>query len=207
METKDILIQEYLRDLNENYMEFLNEDFKSFINSIGLSKIKQTAENLKNSIKDEGIEKSKKIVDSLHIPKMSMKSIEDTFSKISPDFKKYYIMSKQVIKNSIDDIPEILIPPVSAAITFKSTYKSEDPLNDTKENLKEFINKYNINENSVGDVASSIFDKIFKLLIFSMASFIILVLLSSYHSILSCAAILLCVGYMFAQVAAAGRSE
>ncbi len=200
----DILIQEYLKDLNiDNNIEFLNEDFKSFIHSISLQKLKQAAENLKSSIEDEGIDKAQKIINSLHIPKMSMGKIEDTFQKINPEFKKFYLISKQVIKNSIDDIPESLIDPISAAITFKSTYKSDNPLQDTKDELKEFVNKYHSVKNSFEDKGSSILDKVFKILIFLMASFLITVLLSVYGGPIMGCAIILCVGYMFAMISGA----
>jgi len=120
--------------MNEDF-QYLSEDIKSFVSKLKNINIKNIISSLQTSAKFKDLDKIKKTVNSINVPTVSNSSIVNNMKKISPDFQKSYELSKKVVSNSIPEISDKLADAVSIAIAAKSTYKSNKPMDDTKDNL------------------------------------------------------------------------
>jgi hypothetical protein len=82
--------------------------------------------------------KIKKSLMSLKPPPVDMGVIEKHAKRSVPNFKKSYELSKKVIGNSIPNIPEGVISPLSALVAIKSS-TSDDYMIATRDNLKAVV--------------------------------------------------------------------
>lgn len=130
------ILENYLNEIYENKnKEYLSEDIKSFVSKLKNLNMKNMISSLQTSAKSKDINKIKKIVNSIKMPTISNKKIVDVMKKNLPNFNKSYEISKRVVSNSIPNLSEKIIDSVSIAVAAKSTYKSDDPIKDTKETL------------------------------------------------------------------------
>lgn len=122
----------------EEFLEegaYLQEDFKSFMNRLTPKALKRVGSEISKAAKVKNVGKIKKSLMSLKPPPISMIEIEKQAKKKIPNFKKSYNLSKKVVRNSIPNIPEGLIDPLSALVAIKSS-TSDDYMTATKDNLK-----------------------------------------------------------------------
>ena len=130
------ILENYLNEIYENKnTEYLLEDIKSTVSKLKNLNIKNIISSLQTAAKSKDINKIKKTINSIKIPILSNKNIVDNIKKIVPDFGKSYELSKKVISNSIPDLPDNIVDSVSIAVAAKSTYKSNDPMGETKKTL------------------------------------------------------------------------
>lgn len=130
------VLENYLNEIyeNENF-EYLSEDIKSIVSKLKNLNLKNIISSLQTSAKSKDINKIKKTINSIKVPILSNQMIVSNIKKVLPDFDKSYELSKKVISNSVSDLSDNIIDSVSIAVTVKSTYKSNNPIDDTKETL------------------------------------------------------------------------
>jgi hypothetical protein len=122
----------------EEFLEegaYLQEDVKSFMNRLTPKALKHVSSEISKAAKVKNVRKIKKSLMSLKPPPISMEEIEKQAKKKVPNFKKSYELSKKVVRNSIPNIPEGLVEPLSALVAIKSS-TSDDYVTATKDNLK-----------------------------------------------------------------------
>lgn len=130
------IIENYLNEIYENKnVEYLSEDIKSAVSKLKNLNLKNIISSLQTSAKSKDINKIKKIINSIKIPTVSNNNIVSNIKKVIPEFDKSYELSKKVISNSIPNLSDNIVDSVSIAVATKSTYKSNDPMGDTKNNL------------------------------------------------------------------------
>lgn len=130
------VLENYLMEIqmNEDF-QYLSEDIKSFVSKLKNINIKNITSSLQTSAKSKDLDKIKKTINSINVPTVPNNSIVNNMKKILPDFQKSYELSKKVVSNSVPEISDKLADSVSIAIAAKSTYKSNKPMDDTKDNL------------------------------------------------------------------------
>jgi len=132
----DNILENYLNEIYENEnVKYLSEDIKSIVSKLKSLNFKNIVSSLESSAKSKDINKIKKIINSIKIPSLSNQNVADNLKKINPDFNKSYELSKKVISNSIPDLNDKVVDSVSIAVAAKSTFKSNDPMGDTKQTL------------------------------------------------------------------------
>jgi hypothetical protein len=127
----------------EEFLEegaYLQEDFKSFMNRLTPKALKRVSGELSKAAKVKNVSKIKKSLMSLKPPLISMEEIEKQAKRKIPNFKKSYELSKEVVRNSIPNIPEGMVSPLSALVAIKSS-TSDDYMTATKDNLKMVVAK------------------------------------------------------------------
>jgi len=130
------ILENYLSEIHENRnYEYLSEDIKSIVSKLKSLNLKNIISSLQTSAKSKDLSKIRKIINSIKVPTMSDQNIITNIKKIAPDFEKSYELSKKVISNSIPDLSNNIVDSVSIAVATKSTYKSNDPVSDTKNTL------------------------------------------------------------------------
>jgi hypothetical protein len=125
----------------EEFLEegaYLQEDFKSFMNRLTPKVLKRVGSEISKAAKVKNVGKIKKSLMSLKPPPISMEEIEKQAKRKVPNFKKSYELSKRVVRNSIPNIPEGVINPLSALVAVKSS-TSDDYMTATKDNLKMLV--------------------------------------------------------------------
>lgn len=125
----------------EEFLEegaYLQEDFKSFMNRLNPKVLKRVSGEISKAAKVKNVGKIKKSLMSLKPPSISMEEIEKQAKKSVPNFKKSYELSKRVIGNSIPNIPEGVVNPLSALVAIKSS-TSDDYMTATKDSLKAVV--------------------------------------------------------------------
>jgi len=116
--------------------EQIPSTLSSFMKQITPLKMASITRNIE---KAKDLETIKKILS--FVPVLSLSKIESLCRKLEPNFDKSYALSKKVIQNSLPDLPEEPASIFACAIAFISSYKKDDPLKETKKNLKEFVSK------------------------------------------------------------------
>jgi hypothetical protein len=125
----------------EEFLEegaYLQEDFKSFANRLKPAALKRVGSEISKAAKVKNVGKIKKSLMSLKPPPVDMGVIEKHAKRSVPNFKKSYELSKKVIGNSIPNIPEGVISPLSALVAIKSS-TSDDYMIATRDNLKAVV--------------------------------------------------------------------
>lgn len=125
----------------EEFLEegaYLQEDLKSFMNRLTPKVLKRVGSEISKAAKVKNVGKIKKSLMSLKPPSISMEEIEKQAKRKVPNFKKSYELSKRVVRNSIPNIPEGVINPLSALVAIKSS-TSDDYMTATKDNLKMLV--------------------------------------------------------------------
>jgi len=130
------VLENYLNEIHENKnFEYLSEDIKSIVSKLKSLNLKNIISSLQTSAKSKDLNKIKKIINSIKVPTLSNQNIITNIKKVVPDFDKSYELSKRVISNSIPSLSDKVSSSVAIAVAVKSTYKSNDPMSDTKSTL------------------------------------------------------------------------
>jgi len=136
------ILENYLNDIQLNEeTEFLSEDIKSVIGKLKSLNIQKTVDLLKDASKAKNLGKVKSIVKSIKLPNVSMEKIKGQFKKTMPGFERSYKLSQKVIKNSVPKLPDKNVDVLATVIAAKSNFKSNKPMDDTKENLTKAVSQ------------------------------------------------------------------
>lgn len=136
------ILESYLNEINmSDNIQYISEDIQSFTNKLKSINLKNTIKSLDDSAKLGNMDKIKNILNSIRIPTISNEIISKSMEKLFPSFRESYELSRKVIKNSVNHVPDKYIDPLAISVAIKSNVKSKDPIKDTKENLIHVVEK------------------------------------------------------------------
>jgi len=137
----NLIIEQYLNEIQTlQEIELISEDISSFMKTFKIDKVNKVVGKIQDAISKKNAKKIMNVFSKIKTPTVSLDKLKLAARKISPDFNKNYILSKQVLQNSLSDkVKDSEILDVAAmAITAKVIAKKSD----IKSELKTFILKY-----------------------------------------------------------------
>jgi len=137
----NLIIEQYLNEIQTlQEIELISEDISSFMKTFKIDKVNKVVGKIQDAISKKNAKKIMNVFSKIKTPTVSLDKLKLVARKISPDFNKNYILSKQVLQNSLSDkVKDSEILDVAAmAITAKVIAKKSD----IKSELKTFILKY-----------------------------------------------------------------